>query len=57
MLFRSVGDSLTSDIRGGRNAGLRTCWFDHLGRPYRPDVLPDYTVAALDQLPALLDTL
>ena len=52
-----VGDSLTSDIRGGRNAGLRTCWFDHLGRPYRPDVLPDYTVAALDQLPALLDTL
>ena len=52
-----VGDSLTSDIRGGRNAGLRTCWFDHLGRPYRPDILPDYTVAALDQLPALLDTL
>ena len=52
-----VGDSLTSDIRGGRNAGLRTCWFDRLGRPYRPDVLPDYTVAALDQLPALLDTL
>ena len=52
-----VGDSLTSDIRGGRNAGLRTCWFDHLGRPYRPDILPDYTVAALDQLPALLDAL
>ena len=52
-----VGDSLTSDIRGGRNAGLRTCWFDRLGRPYRPDILPDYTVAALDQLPALLDTL
>ena len=52
-----VGDSLTSDIRGGRNAGIRTCWFDRLGRPYRPDILPDYTVAALDQLPALLDTL
>ena len=52
-----VGARLTSDIRGGRNAGLRTCWFDHLGRPYRPDILPDYTVAALDQLPALLDTL
>ena len=52
-----VGESLTSDIRGGRNAGLRTCWFDRLGRPYRPDILPDYTVAALNQLPALLDTL
>ena len=52
-----VGDSLTSDIRGGRDAGLRTCWFDRLGRPCRPDILPDYTVTALDQLPALLETL
>ena len=52
-----VGGSLTSEIRGGRNAGLRTCWFYRLGRPYLPYVLPDYTVAALDQLPALLDTL
>ena len=52
-----VGDSLTSDIRGGRDAGLRTCWFDRLGRPCRPDILPDYTVTALNQLPALLETL
>ena len=27
-----VGDSLTSDIRGGSNAGLRTVWFNPLGR-------------------------
>ena len=52
-----VGDSLTSDIRGGRDAGLRTCWFDHLRRPRRPDILPDGTITALDQLPALLETL
>ena len=52
-----VGDSLTSDIRGGRDAGLRTCWFDPLGRPRRPDIVPDYTVTALNQLPALLETL
>lgn len=52
-----VGDSLTSDIRGGRDAGLRTCWLDRLGRPSRPDILPDYTVTALNQLPALLKTL
>ena len=52
-----VGDSLTSDIRGGRDAGLRTCWLDRLGRSRRPDLLPDYTVTALNQLPALLETL
>ena len=23
-----IGDSLTSDIRGGNNAGLKTCWFN-----------------------------
>lgn len=52
-----VGDSLTSDIRGGRNAGIRTCWFNPHGKPVRTDITPDYTVAALNQLPALLDTL
>ena len=52
-----VGDSLTSDIRGGRNAGLRTCWFDPLGKPRREDITPDFRVTALDQLPALLETL
>lgn len=52
-----VGDSLTSDIRGGGGAGLRTCWFNPQGKPRRPDILPDYEVSALDQLPALLETL
>ncbi len=27
-----VGDSLTSDIRGGNNAGIRTCWYHPEGR-------------------------
>lgn len=52
-----VGDSLTSDIRGGRNAGLRTCWFDPLGKPQRADIVPDYRITALDQLPELLERL
>ena len=54
---RMVGDSLTSDIRGGRDAGLRTCWLERLDRPSRQDILPDYTITALHQLPALLETL
>jgi 2-haloacid dehalogenase len=52
-----VGDSLTSDIRGGRDAGMRTCWFNWRQQPSRPDIIPDYTISALEELPALLETL
>lgn len=52
-----VGDSLTSDIRGGINAGLRTCWFNDRDRPGREDIVPDYTVHSLSELPALLEKL
>lgn len=52
-----VGDSLTSDIRGGKNAGIRTCWFAPQGQPPRPDIRPDYRICALEELPALLETL
>lgn len=52
-----VGDSLTSDIRGARNVGLRSCWFNPQGLPPRPDIPADYTIHALEELPALLETL
>lgn len=52
-----VGDSLTSDIRGGRNVGLRTVWFNPEGKPARADIPADYEFRALSELPALLETL
>lgn len=52
-----VGDSLTSDIRGGRNAGIRTCWLNPAGEEPRPDIPPDYTIRTLEELPALLKKL
>jgi len=54
-----VGDSLSSDIRGGRNAGLRTVWFSPGGGavPADPDLQPDHVIRALKELPALLETL
>lgn len=52
-----VGDSLTSDIRGGLNAGLRTCWFNPAGAPARPDICPDHIITDLTQLPPLLERL
>lgn len=50
-----VGDSLTSDILGGINAGIKTCWFNPNGKPGREDIIPDYIITDLAQLPALLE--
>lgn len=52
-----VGDSLTSDIRGGINAGIRTCWINPSHAPGREEIRPDYEIEALSQLPALLEAL
>ena len=52
-----VGDSLTSDIRGGINAGIKTCWVNPAHDPGRPDIRPDYEIEALSQLGALLEAL
>ena len=49
-----VGDSLTSDIQGGLNAGISTCWFNPQGLPQRADIHPDYEIRALSQLRDIL---
>ena len=51
-----VGDSLSSDIKGGINAGIKTVWVNPDHKPYG-DIRPDYEIEALHQLPALLETL
>ena len=52
-----VGDSLTSDILGGKNAGLRTCWVNPTHASARPDILPDYEIESIAQLESLLETI
>ena len=49
-----VGDSLSSDIRGGINAGIKTCWYNPRGKAAREDIRPDYSIAELNELPGLL---
>ena len=49
-----LGDSLTSDIRGGKNAGIITCWFNPGGRENRSPVIPDYEIGKLDEFEKLL---
>ncbi|SMY35097.1 pyrimidine 5'-nucleotidase [Photobacterium andalusiense] len=49
-----VGDNPYSDILGGINAGMDTCWLncDHKSQPV--GINPTYTVTALSELQALL---
>lgn len=43
-----VGDSLRSDIQGGRNYGLPTCWFNPTGHVPEPQTIhPDFTIRRL----------
>ena len=51
-----VGDSLTSDIQGGINAGIRTCWVNPKGKP-DTNIEPHYQIESIAQLEALLETL
>lgn len=50
-----IGDSLTSDIKGGINYGIDTCWFNPQRklRPERLDIR--YEINALSQLVGLLE--
>ena len=50
-----VGDSLTSDIQGGKNAGLRTVWVNPRRKPAPDHLKPDYEIESLADLPALLE--
>ena len=52
-----VGDSLTSDILGGINAGIATCWVNPKGLPQNPQIPADYEIKALSELERLLEAL
>ena len=49
-----VGDSISSDIKGGKNAGITTVWFNSAGVVNNSDVIPDYEICSLDELELLL---
>jgi 2-haloacid dehalogenase len=49
-----VGDSLTSDIRGGAAYGIDTCWFNPAQEPRTPDVDIRYEIGELGELLVIL---
>lgn len=52
-----VGDSPSSDITGGQNAGIATCWVNPNHREYTRPNKPDYEIESLAQLEGLLERL
>ena len=51
-----VGDSLSSDILGGKNAGILTCHFNPKNTPY-DKIIPDYKINNLSELAKLLESI
>jgi len=45
-----IGDSLTSDIRGGIRCGFDTCWFNPYKKPHNGIDYPDYEITHLSEL-------
>ena len=52
-----IGDSMTSDILGGINAGILTCLYNPRGIPINGDVRPNYEVRRLEDIPALIESI
>lgn len=50
-----VGDSLTSDIRGGNNAGIATCWYNPKKLENTIGVHVDYEISNLWEIEQILD--
>ena len=49
-----IGDSLTSDIRGGKNAGIATCWFNPKRKSAMAEIVPDFEIHSLAELHTIL---
>ena len=50
-----LGDSLDSDILGGKNAGILTCYFNPHKRAGREDVKADFEISHLSEFVSLLE--
>lgn len=50
-----VGDSLTSDIQGGNNAGIICCWYNPKGVKNSTNLRIDYEIDDLQKITEILD--
>jgi 2-haloacid dehalogenase len=50
-----IGDSLSSDIKGGADFGIDTCWFNPSGAPRPADLQITYEIRDLAELLEILE--
>lgn len=50
-----VGDSLTSDILGGKQLGIPTCWYHPAGKKDTSDIVPDMVIDDLHRIYDILE--
>ncbi len=51
-----IGDSLTSDMRGGNNAGIDTMWYNPKGDENHTEVHLDYIVTTLKEMKDMFES-
>ena len=49
-----VGDSLSSDIKGGKNAGITTVWLNRQKSTAPEELLPDFEINDISELLKIL---
>jgi 2-haloacid dehalogenase len=49
-----IGDSLGADIKGGRQAGLDTCWFNPKLKLNNTNIKPTYQIQKLEELKRII---
>ncbi|MCQ2545907.1 MAG: YjjG family noncanonical pyrimidine nucleotidase [Clostridia bacterium] len=50
-----IGDSLTSDMQGGNNADIVTCWYNPEGNSVPADMRIDYDIRDFGEIAAILE--
>ena len=49
-----IGDNLTTDIQGGRDYGLDTCWLNRDRKRNRTEIIPTFEIQHLEELTTIL---
>ena len=49
-----IGDKLTSDIKGGRDFGVDTCWYNPQLQTNSSDIKPDYEIKSLSEVEQII---
>jgi len=49
-----IGDKLSSDIKGGRDFGVDTCWYNPQQQTNSTDIKPDYEIKSLSEVKQII---